>query len=85
MSIILTLLSSLWSKFYGYIIAIGTALAILAGAYLKGVSDQKSRQASQELKDRLQILKKGQAIDEQVRDMSGTELDRNISRWLRDK
>lgn len=74
------MLSLLWGKINKYVIAVGAALGILLGAYLKGQSDQKNKQKNKEL----DTLREGNKIDEKVRDMPLSELDRNLKRWMRD-
>lgn len=72
--------SNIWTKALSYLAPIGIALSILLGAYLRGKSDQKGAQTKQEL----DTLRKGNKIDEKVIQMSPSELDSNINRWMRD-
>lgn len=76
----LSLLTTLWGKIDKYLIAVGAALGIILGAYLKGKSDQKNTQKNREL----DTLREGKKIDEEVNRMPITDIDRNLKRWMRD-
>lgn len=77
-------LSSLWSKIQGWVLAAGAFLAILAGAYLKGQSDQKSKSTAKVNEKRLDDIKTKKEISEDVKKMPDTDLDRSLDRFMRD-
>lgn len=76
----LSLLATLWGKIDKYLIAVGAALGVILGAYLKGKSDQKNTEKNREL----DTLREGKKIDEEVNRMPITDIDRNLKRWMRD-
>lgn len=77
----MTLISGLWSKVYGYVIAIGGVLAILAAAYAKGRADQKVNQSVKDLK----AVKTAREIEDDVKNLGSNDLDTELSKWLRDR
>ena len=76
----LNLLSLVWGKVNKYLVAIGAALGIILGAYLKGKSDQKNLEKNKEL----DTLREGKKIDEKVNRMPISDIDNNLKRWMRD-
>lgn len=81
---LLTLLSGLWNKVYGYVIAGGAVVALLAGIYLKGRSDYKSDAEVKQVKKNLKDLQEANKIEDDVRDMSESRVDSELSKWMRD-
>ena len=79
------MLSLLWARFSGYIIAIGAALAALGGIYLKGRSAGKQAEQAAETEKALEQAKKGSEIDSSVRGLSDAELDKRLHMADRDK
>lgn len=77
----IALLSGVWSKIAGYAIAIGGVLAVLAAAYAKGRSDQKSTQTTEHLK----TIKAAKEIENEVDDLGSNDIDTEYRKWLRDK
>lgn len=77
-------LSALWSKFYGYILALGAALTVVASIYLKGKSDQRASASAAETKKRLETIDKAKKINEKVDNMSDADLDKRLNKWMRD-
>lgn len=57
----MTILSALWSRFAGYIAALGLLLSLIVGAFLKGQSVQKAKAELKDLKDANDIRKDGAA------------------------
>lgn len=72
----LSLLATLWGKVDKYLIAVGAALGIILGAYLKGKSDQKNMEKNREL----DTLREGKKIDEKVNRMPIADIDNNLKR-----
>jgi len=82
---VITLLSGLWSKVWGYVVAGGAVLALLAGIYLKGREDAKASIEIKQVKKDLSDLKEANKIDENVRSLSESDVDAELSKWMRDK
>lgn len=77
-------LTSLWSKFYGYILATGAAIGLVVSIYLKGKSDQRASSSATESKKRLENIQKARKINEKVDNMSDADLDARLDKWMRD-
>lgn len=77
----IALLSGIWGKVAGYAIAIGGVLAVLAAAYAKGRSDQKSTQTT----ERLKTIKAAKEIENEIDDLGSNDIDTEYRKWLRDK
>lgn len=76
----MTWLLSLRSKITGWAVAIAAALAILAGAYLKGRADN----ATSATADRLNAANKARKIEDETSKLGGGDVDAALSRWMRD-
>lgn len=74
----------LTSKIGKYVAAVGAALALLAGVYLKGRSDSKQSIQEAEARQLAEDTAKAKEINEKVSGMSDSELDVNLNRWMRD-
>lgn len=81
----IALLSGLWSKVWGYVVAGGAVLALLAGIYLKGREDAKASIETKQVKKDLSDLKEANKIDETVRSLPESDVDAKLSKWMRDK
>ena len=81
----MTLLSGLWNKVYGYVLAGGAILALLAGIYLKGREDAKVDMKTKQVQKDLSDLKEANKIDEDVRSMSESDVNSELAKWMRDK
>lgn len=77
-------LLSLWSKFKGWLIGAGVAITLVLGAYLKGRSDQKETLQNKELKDRIKSINQSKEVNDEVRKMSPSDVDRELDRFMRD-
>lgn len=82
MSILLTLLLPLWSRFKEWILLAAAAIAIVGGAYTKGRIDSRAAEAEAEQKQRIKDLEAQKVIHEDVSKMSDSDLDRELSRWV---
>lgn len=80
----MTFLSSLWSRFQGWLIAAGAAVALLVGAYLKGRSDSKAINKTKTLEDRVKSVEKAKEVENEVRKMSPSDIDRRLDKYMRD-
>ncbi|WP_181376027.1 hypothetical protein [Ochrobactrum soli] len=76
----MTWLLTLRSKITGWAVVIAAALAILAGAYLKGRADNATSAAA----DRLKAANKARKIEDETSKLSGGDVDAALSRWMRD-
>lgn len=76
----MTWLLSLRSKITGWAVAIAAALAILAGAYLKGRADNTTSATA----DRLKAANKARKIEDETSKLGGGDVDAALSRWMRD-
>lgn len=82
----MTLLSSIWSKIAGYAIAVGGVLAVLAAAYAKGRSDQKSSQTKDKLaaaEDLLEMDREATAAEREAGALSDAEARREAEKWAK--
>ena len=76
----MTWLLTLRSKITGWAVAIAAALAILAGAYLKGRADN----ATSATAERLKATNKARKIEDETSKLGGGDVDAALSRWMRD-
>jgi hypothetical protein len=83
MTFILSALSGLWSKVWGYVVAGGAVVALLAGIYIKGRQDAKSSIQIKQVKKDLNDLQGANKIDESVRTLSESDVDAKLSKWMR--
>jgi len=75
------IVSGLWSRFSGYAVAIAAALAILFGVYRKGGADAAARQAQ----TRLNEINKARKVEHEIDRLGGDDIDRRLSKWVRDQ
>lgn len=73
--------SNLWAKVAGYAIVVATVLGILAAAYSKGKTDQKSKQTLENLKS----VRTAKEIDDEINSLGSNDIDAEYVKWLRDK
>lgn len=78
------MISALWSRFAGYIAALGALLALIVGAFLKGRSDGKAIMAEERERHRREAIAAKRKIDSEIDDLSEGELDKRLGRWVRD-
>lgn len=69
------------NKLKGWAVAIAAAFAILAGAYLKGRSDN----ATSATGERLKAVNQARKIEYETSKLGGSDIDAALSRWMRDK
>ena len=77
-------LTSLWTKFQGWIISVGAALALIAGVYAKGRSDSSKNAEAKQNKQRLDSINKSKEVSDEVRKMSPTDVDHRLDEFMRD-
>lgn len=81
----MTFLAALWSRFAGYIAALGALFAIIIGAFLKGRSDGKAIMAEERERHRREALEAKRKIDSEIDDLSSGDLDKRLRRWTQDQ
>lgn len=74
----------LWFKLKGYILGAGAVMALVLGIYLKGRTDQKSVTEAKQNKKRLDDVERAKEIDNDIRKSSESDLDAELSKWMRD-
>lgn len=80
----MSFLVNLWAKRWLYLAAIGATIAGIAGAYLKGRSDQSSKTAIKQKDQTIKDLRKSREIENEVNKKSDAELDDYLSKFVRD-
>lgn len=77
------MIAALWSRFAGYIAALGTLLAILVGAFLKGRADGKAIMAEEQERHRREAITRKRKIEDEVDALGHADLDAGLRKWLR--
>lgn len=77
------MISALWSRFAGYIAALGALLALIAGAFLKGRSDGKALMAEEQERHRREAIESKRKLDSEIDDLGPSSVDHRFERWLR--
>ena len=80
----MTFLLKLWSSKY---IILGVLLFVvgsIAAAYIKGRSDGVTSVTVKQVEQRIEDIGKGKKIEEKVRKLPESDLDRELERWMRD-
>lgn len=78
----MTFLSALWTRFAGYIAALGALLAILVGAFLKGRSDGKAIMAEEQERHRREAIEAKRKIDSEIDNLAPADVDVRLRKWL---
>lgn len=76
------MIAALWSRFAGYIAALGTLLAILVGAFLKGRADGKAIMAEEQERHRREAIAAKRKLDSEIDDLGHADLDSRLKPWL---
>lgn len=74
----------LYNWINGYVIAAVAFVGILVASYLKGRSDTKQTIEATQNKKKLEDIKKSERIENEVRKTPDSDIDRKLSKWLRD-
>lgn len=80
----LSFLISIPGKLKLWISITGAVMVALAVAYLKGRSAGAAASEAANMKRRQAAIKKSREIENDVSSLSDDELDRRLSRWMRD-
>ncbi|MRG66470.1 hypothetical protein GH789_14430 [Rhizobium pusense] len=75
----------LWTKLKGYLAAIGTALAILAGVFLYGQRAGRSAAKDEQAAPNAKAIKKAGDVENEIRNLDDAGVDGALSKWMRDK
>ncbi len=76
--------AGIWSRLYGYLAAIGVALAVIAGAFLYGRSDGKADAKAEQARNNAKAIKKARGVEDEVQGMDGGAIDSALAKWMRD-
>lgn len=77
------MISALWTRFAGYIAALGALLALIVGAFLKGRSDGKAIMAEERERHRREAIEAKRKIDSEIDDLGHADLDSRLKPWVR--
>ena len=75
----------MWAKFKGYLAAIGTALAILAGVVLFGQRAGRSAAKDEQAAANAKAIKKAGDVENEIRNLDDSGVDDALGKWMRDK
>jgi len=78
----MTFLSALWTRFAGYIAAVGALLALIVGAFLKGRSDGKAIMAEEQERHRREALEAKRKLDSEIDNLAPADVDARLRQWL---
>jgi hypothetical protein len=75
----------LWAKLKGYVVAIGTALAILAGVFWYGQRAGRSAAKDEQAAANAKAIKKAGDVENEIRNLDNAGVDDALGKWMRDK
>lgn len=75
----------LWAKLKGYLAAIGTALAIIAGVFLCGQRAGRSAAKDEQAAANAKAIKRAGDVENEIRNLDDAGVDDALGRWMRDK
>lgn len=78
-------LVGLWSRISGYLAAIGTALAILAGVFLYGQRAGRTAAKDEQAAANAKAIKKAGDVEHEIKNLGDDDVDRRLAQWMRDK
>lgn len=76
------MISALWSRFAGYIAALGALLALIVGAFLKGRSDGKAIMAEERERHRREAIEARRKRDSEIDNLAPADLDSRLRPWV---
>lgn len=77
-------LVKLWHSFQLYIILALAGVALITGAYFYGKHEQKVETRAEQAEQRAKDIQKARKIENEIRELPDTDLDRKLDRWMRD-
>jgi hypothetical protein len=72
------------TKLKGWLASAGVALAIIVGAFLYGRYDGKADAAADQARKNAQSAKKARGVEDEVKKMGASDVDRRLAEWMRD-
>lgn len=75
----------LWAKLKGYLAAIGTAVAIIAGVFLYGQRAGRSAARDEQAAANAKATKKAGDVEHEIRNLDDDGVDDALGKWMRDK
>ncbi len=73
------------AKLKGYLAAIGTALAILAGVFLYGQRAGRTAAKDEQAAANAKAIKKAGDVEHEIKNLNDDDVDRRLTQWMRDK
>ncbi|MGV1821343.1 hypothetical protein ACQZ63_19350 [Agrobacterium sp. CG160-95] len=73
------------AKLNGYLAAIGTALAILAGVFLYGQRAGRTAAKDEQAAANAKAIKKAGDVEHEIKNLGDDDVDRRLAQWMRDK
>lgn len=73
------------AKLKGYLAAIGTALAILAGVFLYGQWAGRTAAKDEQAAANAKAIKKAGDVEHEIKNLGDDDVDRRLTQWMRDK
>lgn len=73
------------AKLKGYLAAIGTALAILAGVFLYGQRAGRTAAQDEQAAANAKAIKKAGDVEHEIKNLGDDYVDRRLTQWMRDK
>ncbi|KAB0462431.1 MULTISPECIES: hypothetical protein [Rhizobium/Agrobacterium group] len=73
------------AKLKGYLAAIGTALAILAGVFLYGQRAGRTAAKDEQAAANAKAIKKAGDVEHEIKNLGDDDVDRRLTQWMRDK
>ncbi|HCV70395.1 hypothetical protein G6L32_07155 [Agrobacterium tumefaciens] len=73
------------AKLKGYLAAIGTALAILAGVFLYGQRAGRTAAKDEQAAANAKAIKKAGDVEHEIKNLGDDDVDRRLAQWMRDK
>ncbi len=73
------------AKLKGYLAAIGTALAILAGVFLYGQRAGRTAAKDEQAAANAKAIKKAGDVEHEIKTLGNDDVDRRLTQWMRDK
>jgi Flp pilus assembly protein TadB len=77
-------LVKLWHSFQLYIILALAGVALITGAYFYGKQEQRAETRAEQAEQRAKDIQKARKIENEIRELPDTDLDRKLDRWMRD-